>query len=44
MIRQQAFSLLELIVTLTIMTLIVTVLLDLLSQSRYQMDYINKDL
>lgn len=42
--KPRAFSLLELIVTLAIMSLIIAVMLDLLNQTQYQINYINKDL
>lgn len=42
--KRRAFSLLELMVTLAIMAFVLAAVLELLSQTRYQMDYINRDL
>jgi len=43
-VKRRAFSLLELIVTLGIMSLILVAVLELLSQTRYQIDYLSRDL
>jgi prepilin-type N-terminal cleavage/methylation domain-containing protein len=43
-VKRRAFSLLELMVTLAIMAFVLAAVLELLSQTRYQMDYINRDL
>lgn len=42
--KRNGFSLLELMVTLALMTMVLVAVLELLTQTRSQMDYLNRDL